>query len=98
MKQKQKWVFLYRNTTTSNINSLKGVFPGHGCSTSQGLHPHSPLVYISINFQTPAGGIDYSILEIPSSEMCWSGPCGSIKSGKRSMCGVLHGPIFMQRL
>jgi len=58
----------------------------------------SPLVYISINFQKPAGGIDYSILEIPSSEICWPGLCGSIKSDKRSMCGVLHGPIFMQGL
>jgi len=37
-----------------------------GRSHSQGLPP--PPVYIFINFQTPAGGIDYSILEIPSSK------------------------------
>jgi len=45
---------LSRNATSSNVNSQKGAA--------------SPLVYTSINFPTPAGGIDYSILEIPSSK------------------------------
>ena len=58
-KNEKKWVLLYRNATSSNVNSLKGVSPlrkGGGGQPGLQLHPHW-FISTSKHQQTPAGGI-----------------------------------------
>ena len=70
-KNEKKWVLLYRNATSSNVNSLKGVSPlrkGGGGSLGCRCIPIGLYQLPNTSKHQQVVYTDYSILEIPSSK------------------------------